>query len=125
MTVHTLVRIPGYMDKLCGGDLSLPDCLVPVGMIMRFWPRHLLRYPDDITIQLVTGHTFWSTTSMDEMQRRYEDAIAFNDDMVRRPTLPVTTAAKITLPRCSVCKDNPAECSNNYSGGWVGTKCPN
>lgn len=26
---------------------------------------------------------------------------------------------------CSVCKDNDAKCSKNYSGGWVGTKCPN
>lgn len=28
-------------------------------------------------------------------------------------------------PRCSVCNDNPGECSKNYSGGWVGTLCPN
>lgn len=32
---------------------------------------------------------------------------------------------KAVSPRCSVCKDNDAECSKNYSGGWIGTKCPN
>lgn len=27
-------------------------------------------------------------------------------------------------PLCSVCEDDPARCSHNYSGGWVDTPCP-
>lgn len=27
--------------------------------------------------------------------------------------------------QCSVCKGEAGECSRNYSGGWLGTKCPN
>lgn len=39
-------------------------------------------------------------------------------------TRDVAKDASPKIPSCSVCNDNPAECSRNYSGGWIGTKCP-
>lgn len=115
MGVHTLISIPGFCNQtVCGGDMNTPDCMVPAGMIMRFWKHRKIE--DTVEVQLLTGKTFWATMSIDEMTRRYQEAINL-DSMKPLIQTPVH-------PRCSVCKDNPNECSKNYSGGWVGTRCP-
>lgn len=34
-------------------------------------------------------------------------------------------APMTSRPHCSICNDTYEGCSKNYSGGWVGTPCPN
>ncbi len=64
-----------------------------------------------------TNWTVWQDTSRFNKELGYAIAMIKSKDLV---------AANVVLPpRCSVCKDTYEGCSKNYSGGWVGTKCPN